>query len=84
MRVSFTDDAGNAETLTSTATVAVALVAWSAALTVGTDTSYIPLASGYSAWGMDGTLSADTFTLDGTTYRVLVLATPIRRSGPWH
>ena len=74
VRVSFIDDAGNAETLTSTATVAVALVAWSAALTVGTDTSYIPLASGYSAWGMDGTLSADTFTLDGTTYRVLVLA----------
>ena len=74
VRVSFTDDAGNAETLTGTATVAVALVAWSAALTVGTDTSYIPLASGYSAWGMDGTLSADTFTLDGTTYRVLVLA----------
>ncbi len=74
VRVSFTDDAGNAETLTSTATVAVALVAWSAALTVGTDTSYIPLASGYSAWGMDGTLSADTFTLDRTTYRVLVLA----------
>ena len=74
VRVSFTDDAGNAETLTSTATVAVALVAWSAALTVGTDTSYIPLASGYSAWGMDGILSADTFTLDGTTYRVLVLA----------
>ena len=74
VRVSFTDDAGNAETLTSTATVAVALVAWSAALTVGTDTSYIPLASGYSTWGMDGTLSADTFTLDGTTYRVLVLA----------
>ena len=74
VRVTFTDDAGNAETLTSTATVAVALVAWSAALTVGTDTSYIPLASGYSAWGMDGTLSADTFTLDGTTYRVLVLA----------
>ena len=74
VRVSFTDDAGNAETLTSTATVAVALVAWSAALTIGTDTSYIPLASGYSAWGMDGTLSADTFTLDGTTYRVLVLA----------
>ena len=74
VRVSFTDDAGNAETLTSTATVAVAWVAWSAALTVGTDTSYIPLASGYSAWGMDGTLSADTFTLNGTTYRVLVLA----------
>ena len=74
VRVSFTDDAGNAKTLTSAATVAVALVAWSAALTVGADTSYIPVASGYSAWGMDGTLSADTFTLDGTTYRVLVLA----------
>ena len=74
VRVSFTDDAGNAETLNSTATVAVALVAWSAALTVGTDTSYIPLVSGYSTWGMDGTLSTDTFTLDGTMYRVLVLA----------
>ena len=74
VRVSFTDDAGNEESLTSAPTAAVALVAWSAALTVGTDTSYIPLVSGYSTWGMDGTLSTDTFTLDGTMYRVLVLA----------
>ena len=51
---------------------------WSATLTVGEDTSLIPEASGYSTWGMDGTLSTDTFTLDGTTHRVLVLA---RQSG---
>ena len=47
---------------------------WSATLTVGEDASSIPEASGYSTWGMDGTLSTDTFTLGGTTYRVLVLA----------
>ena len=47
---------------------------WSATLTVGEDTSYVPKASGYSAWGMDGTLSTDEFNLEGTQYRVLVLA----------
>ena len=51
---------------------------WSAALTVGEDASYVPAASGYSAWGLGGTLTADTFTVGTTAYRVLVLA---RQSG---
>ena len=72
VRVSFIDDAGNAETLTAAGTDPI--VTWSATLTVGEDTSVIPRTSGYSAWGMDGTLSTDTFTRGGTTYRVRVLA----------
>ena len=72
VRVSFTDDAGNAETLTSAETAAVP--SWFATLTVGTETSVIPKASGYSTWGMGGTLAPDRFTQDGTAYRVLVLA----------
>ncbi len=71
VRVSFTDDAGNAETLTGAATDPI--VTWSATLTVGEDTSVIPRTSGYSAWGMDGTLSTDTFARGGRTYRVGVL-----------
>ena len=71
-RVSFIDDAGNAETLTGAATDTI--VTWSATLTVGEDTSVIPKTSGYSAWGMDGTLSTDTFTRGGRTYRVKVIA----------
>ena len=57
---------------------AVAALAWSAALTVGEDASYVPAASGYSAWGLGGTLTEDTFTVGSTAYRVLVLA---RQSG---
>ena len=53
---------------------AVAGPVWSAALTVGEDASYVPAASGYSAWGLGGTLTADTFTVGTTAYRVLVLA----------
>ena len=51
---------------------------WSAALTVGEDASYVPTASGYSVWGLGGTLTEDTFTVGTTAYRVLVLA---RQSG---
>ena len=40
----------------------------------GEDASVIPKRSGYSTYGMDGTLSTDTFTQGGTTYRVQVLA----------
>ena len=69
--MSFIDDAGNEETLTGAATDTI--VTWSATLTVGEDTSVIPKASGYSARGMDGTLSTDTFTRGGRTYRVRVL-----------
>ena len=71
VRVSFIDDAGNEETLTGAATDTI--VTWSATLTVGEDTSVIPQTSGYSARGMDGTLSTDTFTRGGRTYRVRVL-----------
>ena len=71
VRVSFIDDAGNEETLTGASTDTI--VTWSATLTVGEDTSVIPKTSGYSAWGMDGTLSTDTFTQGGATYRVQVL-----------
>ena len=71
VRVSFVDDAGNEETLTGASTDTI--VTWSATLTVGEDTSVIPKTSGYSAWGMDGTLSTDTFTQGGATYRVQVL-----------
>ena len=72
VRVSFTDDAGNAETLTSAETAVVP--SWFATLTVGTETSVIPKVSGYSTWGMGGTLAPDRFTQDGTAYRVLILA----------
>ena len=72
VRVSFIDDAGNEETLTGASTDTI--VTWSATLTVGEDTSVIPKTSGYSTYGINGTLSADTFTLGGATYRVLVLA----------
>ena len=78
VRVSFTDDAGNEETLTSAATGAVdheePVVAWSATLTVGVDASTIPATAGYSRWGdMGGTISTERFTLDGATYRVIFL-----------
>ena len=76
VRVSIVDDAGNEETLTGASTDTI--VTWSATLTVGEDASVIPKTSGYSAWGIDGTLSTDTFTQGGTTYRVQVLA---HRSG---
>ena len=68
----FTDDRGNTESLESAPTEPV--VTWSATLTVGEDASVIPKRSGYSTYGMDGTLSTDTFTQGGTTYRVQVLA----------
>ena len=72
VRVSFVDDAGNGETLTGAATDTI--VTWSATLTVGEETSVIPKTSGYSAWGMGGTLSTETFTRGGRTYRVKVIA----------
>ena len=50
----------------------VPAVAWSATLDVGMDESISPPALGYSLT-MDGTLSVDTFTLDGTEHRVVLL-----------
>ena len=48
---------------------------WSATLTVGADTSVVPMTSGYSVWGaaLGGTLSTATFTIDDVAYRVLFI-----------
>ncbi len=77
VEVTATSGTGTREkTATQTITVKVTdtILTWSATLTVGEDTSVIPRTSGYSAWGMDGTLSTDTFTRGGRTYRVRVIA----------
>ena len=78
VRVSFTDDAGHEETLTSPATATVRhpedVVAWEGELTAGQDAGIIPVRSGYSSFGdLGGILSPDTFVLDETTYRVQFL-----------
>ena len=78
VRVSFTDDAGNEETLTSPATATVRhpgdAVAWEGELTAGQEAGIIPVMSGYSSVGkLGGTLSPDTFAVDGTIYRVQFL-----------
>lgn len=50
--------------------------AWSATLTVGSKSSYIPAIIGYSTWGNDmGALSSRSFTLDERAYRVLTVLT---------
>ena len=70
VRVSFTDDEGNPESLTSTATAAVAAstygqVIWAATLTVGTQ----GLVSGF--WSpFFGSLDPRSFTYDGTEFSV--------------
>ena len=78
VRVSFTDDEGNYETMTSPATATVRhpgdAVAWEGELTAGQEAGIIPVMSGYSSFGdLGGILSPDTFVLDGTTYRVQFL-----------
>ncbi len=48
---------------------------WTATLTVGTDNAVVPAPSGYSLWGnVSGALSAESFTLDGESYTVQLLA----------
>ncbi len=74
VRVTFTDDAGTEQSLTSAATALVQLSmvhVWSATLTVGTEEGMVPAATGYSRFGFqnDG-LSSDEFTFDGNSYRV--------------
>ena len=83
MRVSFTDDGGNDETLTSAATEAVAgneepvaredVAAWSATMTV--EWVY----RGYGYYSTDakkaGSLSPASFEVDGTTYTVKMVET---------
>ena len=78
VRVLFSDGFGNAETLTSAATGAVARPAPIAVLegeiTAGQHTDIHPVQSGYAAFGdLGGTLSPDQFALDGTTYTVQFL-----------
>ncbi len=73
VRVSFTDDADNEETLTSAATEVVqqAGSAWSATMTVGTRDGF----TGYSYWGNPhmGSLSATEVEWDGKTHYVRFL-----------
>ena len=70
VRVTFTDDAGNEETLTSAATEVVqqASNAWSATMTVGTRDGF----TGYSYWGNPhlGSLSTTEIEWDGKTHYV--------------
>ena len=68
VRVTFTDDAENEETLTSAATAAVEASAtiWSATMTVGAGGDKL----GYSLFGPIGELSSTQFSIDETTYTV--------------
>ena len=78
VRVSFADDAGNEETLTSEATAAVGAAAeevvWESELMVGRELHVFPDALGYSVSGdLGGTLSPDHFEIDGSVYSVQFL-----------
>ena len=49
---------------------------WSATLTVGARTSYVPVVKGYTIWGDDlGAISSQSFSLDERGYRVLGVLT---------
>ena len=78
VRVSFTDDDGNSEALTSEPLAVDAVTEetteWSATLTVGAHDSAVPPIVGYSLWGDDfGELSTSTFEIDDRWYRPLTL-----------
>ena len=78
VRVFFTDDEGNAETLTSEATAAVGAAAeevvWESELTVGRELQVFPDALGYSVSGdHGGSLTPDHFEIDGSVYSVQFL-----------
>ena len=78
VRVSFTDDAGNPETLRSEATALVEAAAkevvWESALTVGRVPNVFPEALGYPvSEDHGGALSPDHFEIDGTVYSVQFL-----------
>ena len=66
VRVSFTDDAGNEETLTSAPTEPVTVLVWSATLTAGSSGTY----SGYSLSDSTGALSTDAFSLGAIDHSV--------------
>ena len=75
VQVSFTDDAGNEDTVTSQATAVVGAaaeeVAWESELTVGRVPNVFPHALGYPvSEDHGGSLSPDHFEIDGTVYTV--------------
>ena len=74
VRVSFTDDRGNAETRISAATPTVrrgGVVVWEGEFTAGQEAGILPVRYGYSRVGkLGGKLSPDTFVVDGTTFTV--------------
>ena len=76
VRVSFTDDAGNQEILTSEATASVGdPLVWEGELTAGLGTHTAPAGSGYSSFGaMEGTLSPNGWQWEGVSYRIRFLA----------
>ena len=60
--------------VTYTVSVERAEPEWSATLTVGTDETTVPVATGYSKWSVTGAeLSTDEFAFEGETYRVMFL-----------
>ena len=78
VRMTFTDGAGTAETLTSEATVLVEAAAeevvWESALTVGRVPNVFPDALGYPvSEDHGGALSPDHFEIDGTVYSIQFL-----------
>ena len=74
VRVSFTDDAGNAETRTSAPTATVGAFVLQGELTAGQEADIFPVNSGYSTFGsVGGTLTPDSFVIEGTTYKVRFL-----------
>ena len=73
LSVAVTAEDGNA-VVTYTVSVERAEPEWSASLTVGTDVTMVPLATGYSEWAITGSeLSTNEFTFEGETYRVKFL-----------
>ena len=73
LSVAVTAEDGNA-VVTYTVSVERAEPEWSASLTVGTDVTIVPLATGYSEWAITGSeLSTNEFTFEGETYRVKFL-----------
>ena len=73
LSVVVTAEDGNA-VVTYTVSVERAEPEWSATLTVGTDETTVPVATGYSKWSVTGAeLSTDEFAFEGETYRVMFL-----------
>ena len=74
VRVGFSDDGGNSESLTSDSVAVARGPVWSASVTVGEDTSTLPASLGFSTYSRLGSLSERNFTAGGVRNRVHVLA----------